>query len=189
MTISFKYKLLILIVIIIVIISLIAGIPRRIFSKLFIAEEYDNIHLEYENMYQNLSMKNFYEDNQINLIKKINELNIDNDILQDQIINILSNISVKNNIELGNIKFSETMSVFPDTPSTEESDSLQNSAVYMKVTADFDSDFDDMISFIDDIKISDTEISLIDISILLLDSDKVHVMLNLMFYALPLYGR
>lgn len=189
MTINSKYKLLIVIAVIGLITLFITGIPSNVFLKLTSSEEYNNIHTEYENMYQNLNMKSMYEENLIDLTKKINELNIDNEILQDQIISVLSNVSKKNNIELGNIKFSEGIPVFPDTYKTEEAvQSQENSAISMKVTVDFDSDFDDMISFIDDIKNSDTEISLVDISILLLDSQKVHVMLNLMFYALPLNG-
>ena len=189
MTINSKYKLLIVIAVIGLITLFITGIPNNVFLKLTSSEEYNNIHTEYENMYQNLNMKSMYEENLIDLTKKINELNIDNEILQDQIISVLSNVSKKNNIELGNIKFSEGIPVFPDTYKTEEAvQSQENSAISMKVTVDFDSDFDDMISFIDDIKNSDTEISLVDISILLLDSQKVHVMLNLMFYALPLNG-
>ena len=189
MIISFKYKLLIFIAVIGFITLFITGIPGSVFLKLTSSEEYNNIHTEYENMYQNLNMKSMYEENLIDLTEKINELNIDNEILQDQIISVLSNVSKKNNIELENIKFSEIIAVFSDASKTEEAvQSQENSAKSMKVTVDFDSDFDNMISFIDDIKNSDTEISLVDISILLLDSQKVHVMLNLMFYALPLNG-
>lgn len=46
-------------------------------------------------MYQNLNMKSSYEKKQINLTKKINRLNIDTKIFQDQIINVLSDISTK----------------------------------------------------------------------------------------------
>lgn len=190
MTINFNGKLLIFIVIILLISLFAAGVPGSFFSKLTAAEEYNSIHYEYENMYQNLNMKSSYEKNQINLTKKINKLNIDTEIFQDQIINVLSNISTKNSIALSNIKFSEIMPVFKDTSEgSEESVELQqdSTAVCMKVTVDFDSDFHDMISFIEDVKNSETEISVIDISILLIDSDKVHVMLSLMFYALPLY--
>ena len=190
MTINFNRKLLIFIVVIVFILLFAAGVPGSVFSKLTAAEEYNSIHSEYENMYQNLNMKSSYEKNQINLTKKINRLNIDTEIFQDQIINVLSNISTKNSIALSNIKFSEIMPVFKDTSEgSEESVELQQDsvAVCMKVTVDFDSDFHDMLSFIDDIKKAETEISVIDISILLIDSDKVHVMLSLMFYALPLY--
>ena len=190
MTINFNRKLLIFIVVILLISLFAAGVPGSVFSKLTTAGEYNSIHYEYENMYQNLNMKSSYEKNKINLIKKINRLNIDTEIFQDQIINVLSDISTKNSIALSNIKFSEIMPVFKDTSEgSEESVELQqdSTAVCMKVTVDFDSDFHDMISFIEDVKNSETEISVIDISILLIDSDKVHVMLSLMFYALPLY--
>lgn len=193
MTINFNNRLLIFIAAIGLISLIVTGIPGSILLKLTAADEYNNIHSEYESMYQNLSMRNMYEENKIHLLNKITELYIDTEILQDNIINVLSNISKKNNIELSNIKFSETMSVFTDNSNlSEESVELQqeNAAVCMQVTIDFDGNFNDMLSFIDEIKSSNTEISVTDISILTVDSQKVHVILNLMFYSLPInYGR
>lgn len=190
MTIDIKVRILICIVVIGLISLFASGIPGRIFLKLTVAEEYNNINLEYENMYQNLNMENIYEKNQIYLLNKINELNIDTEIFQDKIINVLSNISGKNGIELSNIKFSETMPVFTDNfnRSEEPVESQQNSsAICMKASVNFDGDYNDMLSFIDDIKSSESEISVIDISILTVYSQKVHVMLDLMFYSLPLH--
>lgn len=176
MTINYNRKLLAILFLVLIILLFITGIPRRLFKKLTASEEYDTIHLKYENMYQNLSMKNIYKERQINLNKKISKLNVETEIMQDKIIIELSNVSKRNKIELGNIKFSEIMPVF---------DEEENKAVCIKATVDFDGYFDDMISFIDDIKNSKTEISVTNISILMLETDKVHVMLNLTFYALP----
>lgn len=61
----------------------------------------------------------------------------------------------------------------------------ENTGLCMKVTVDFDSDFNDMLNFVDDIKKSKTIISIPDISILTIEN-MVHVSLNLMFYALPM---
>lgn len=194
MTINFNHKLLIFMAVIVIISLFVTGIPNKFLIRLTVGEEYNNIHSEYENMYQNLNMKSVYEKTKIELLTKLNELNIDSEILQDNIINVLSNISEKNDIELGNMKFSETMPVYTDnSKGQEESENLTtmasqqgSTAVCMKVTLDFDCDFNDMLLFIDDIKNNETEISVIDISILMIDVNKVHVMLNLMFYALPL---
>ena len=184
MIINFKQRLSIFIVVMGLISLFATGIAGNLFLKLTAADEYNKIHSEYENMYQNLNMKNVYKENQVYLLNRINELNIDTEILQDRIISILSNMSKKNNIELGNIKFSEIMPV-----SDENSKYWQDSPVCMKVNVDFDSDFYDMLTFVDDIKISEMEISVIDINILISDSQKMHTVLNLMFYALPLKGR
>ena len=193
MIINYTRKISIFIAVVGLIALFAAGIPNNLLLKLTAAEEYNNIHLEYENMSQNLNMKNIYEENQIYLLNKINELNIDTEILQDKIINGLSKLSRKNNIQLGNIKFSEPMPISEDNSkySKEEwFESLQeNSAICMKVNVDFDSDFDDMLIFIDDIKNSRTEISVIDINILMSDNQKTHTVLNLMFYALPINSR
>ena len=193
MIINYTRRILIFIAVVGLIALFAVGIPNNLLLKLTAAEEYNNIHSEYENMYQNLNMKSIYEENQIYLLNKINELNIDTEILQDKIINGLSKLSRKNNIQLGNIKFSEPMPISEDNSkySKEEwFESLQeNSAICMKVNVDFDSDFDDMLIFIDDIKNSSTEISVIDINILMSDNQKTHTVLNLMFYALPINGR
>ena len=193
MIINYTRKISIFIAVVGLIALFAAGIPNNLLLKFTAAEEYTNIHSEYENMYQNINMKSIYEENQIYLLNKINELNIDTEILQDKIINGLSKLSRKNNIQLGNIKFSEPMPISEDNSkySKEEwFESLQeNSAICMKVNVDFDSDFDDMLLFIDDIKNSSTEISVIDINILMSDNQKTHTVLNLMFYALPINGR
>lgn len=190
MTTNFNYKILIYISLIGIILLFITGIPESIFSKLSVSEEYNKTYSLYETMHQNLDMKSSFEETKEDLLMKIKELNIDTDILQDKIINILSSISMKNNIVLNNIKFSDVMPVFSDDFNSEETleakDSLVNSAICMKVTVDFDSDFSDMLSFVDDVKNCETEVSVLDISILLLDNDKVRVMMNLMFYALPM---
>ena len=193
MIINYTRRILIFIAVVGLIALFAVGIPNNLLLKLTAAEEYNNIHSEYENMYQNLNMKSIYEENQIYLLNKINELNIDTEILQDKIINGLSKLSRKNNIQLGNIKFSEPMPISEDNSkySKEEwFESLQeNSAICMKVNVDFDSDFDDMLIFIDNIKNSSTEISVIDINILMSDNQKTHTVLNLMFYALPINSR
>lgn len=170
-----------------------ATVTDNLLLKLTAAEEYNNIYMEYENMYQNLNMKSKYEENQIYLLSKINELNVDTAILQDKIIDVLSNMSKKNNIKFGNIKFSEIMpvSAYNSKYSEDEwGESLpDNFAICMKVYVDFESDFIDMLTFVDDIKNCRTEISVIDINILMYDSQKMHTVLNLMFYALPINGR
>jgi len=169
-----KFKPIVLIFIVAIIGFFVSGIPFRVFAKLSVGDEYKNIYAEYENMNQDINLKSLYEENQEYLIKKVNELNIDTEILQDGIINELNNISRKNNIELNSVKFSEVMPILSD-----------NSGLCMKVTVDFDSDFNDMLNFVDDVKKSKTIISIPDISILTI-KNTVHVSLNLMFYALPM---
>lgn len=145
------------------------------FTKFSVGGEYKNIYSQYENMNQDINMKSIYEEKQNILIKKVNELNIDTEILQDEIINELGNISRKNNIELNSVKFSEVMPIISD-----------NTGLYMKVTVDFDSDFNDMLNFVDDVKNSEMITSVTDISVLMIENNKVHILLNLMFYALPM---
>lgn len=151
-----------------------SGIPNILLSKISPAEKYKNINSEYKNMYENLNMRSIYEERQNDLLEKVNKLDIDVEIKQDHIINLLGRISEKNNIQIDSIKFSEKIPL-QDSPTE-----------CMKVTLDFNSTFDDMVSFIDDIKRGEWEISLFDISILLSEGDRVGVTLNLMFYALPM---
>ncbi len=190
---KFKFKPVILIVLIVFIITAFfaTGAPYRAFAKLSVKDEYKDVYSEYENMSRILDMKDVYEDDKSCLFEKINELNIDAEILQDEIINELDRISSKNNIELSCVKFSEVMPVFAHNSTLSEESALlqnENTAVCMKVTVDFDSDFNDMLLFVDDIKNCETLISVTDIKVLTSEG-KVHVSVNLMFYALPMNNK
>jgi hypothetical protein len=184
-------KKLVFIFLIGLILIILSKAPDIVLSRLSLSEEYNKIYFLYDSMHENFKMKSSFEVTKDNLMLKINELNIDTDIMQDKIINTLCNISQKNNIELSNIKFSDVMPVSFDSDETLETQDVENNnAICMKVTVEFNGYFNDMLSFVEDIKNSETEISVLDISILLIDSYKVHAVINLMFYALPLnYGR
>lgn len=118
-----------------------------------------------------------------------NESDIDNEIRQDNIINVLSNISSEYSIELNSIKFSEIMPVFKDKKSGEYVESQQISpATCIKATVDFDSSLEKILNFVDSIKEHDGKISVVDISILSIDGQRMHTVLNLMFYAFPAYS-
>ncbi len=169
-----KFKPLIFLILIAAVGLFASGIFSKISAALSVGDEYRNIYHEYENMNQDIRMKSMYEENQDCLIRKANELNIDTEILHDEIINELSIVSKKNNIELSIIKFSEAMPCLTD-----------NRGICMKVTVEFDSGFDDMLEFVDDVKDSKKMVSLTDISVLTLESG-VQARVNLMFYALPM---
>lgn len=191
MAVNCNCKKLVFIFLIGLILIILSKAPDIVLSRLSLAEEYNKIYFLYDSMHENFKMKSSFEVTKDNLMLKINELNIDTDIMQDKIINTLCNISQKNNIELSNIKFSDVMPVSFDSDETLETQDVENNnAICMKVTVEFNGYFNDMLSFVEDIKNSETEISVLDISILLIDSYKVHAVINLMFYALPLnYGR
>lgn len=189
MQINSNRKLLILALVVGLIALFSSGFPFKVFTKLSVAEEYKSIESEYENMRLNLTKKIIYEKNQEELMKKINELNIDTVILQDKIISDLGSLSRKNNIDLSNIKFSEIMPLSKISKSEEELEFNKGQdirATCMKVTVDFDSNFDDALSFVDSIKDCGTEISITDISMVQMEDGRMHVVLNLMFYALPI---
>lgn len=169
-----KFKPLIFLILIATIGLFASGIFSKISAAFSAGDEYRNIYYEYENMNQDIKMKSMYEENQGCLLKKANELNINTEILHDEIINELSIISRENDIELSIIKFSEVMPCLTD-----------NRGTCMKVTVEFDSGFDDMLEFVDDVKDSESMISITDISVLTLESG-VHVRVNLMFYGLPM---
>jgi len=169
-----KFKPIVLIFIVAIIGFFVSGIPFRIFAKLSVGDEYKNIYAEYENMNQDINLKSLYEENQDYLIKKVNELNIDREILQEEIISELIGISRKNNIELSSIKFSEAMPILSD-----------DTGISMKVTVDFDSEFNKVLKFVDDVKNSCMLVSVEDISVLTIESG-VHAAVNILFYALPM---
>ena len=171
---SIKLRPLVFIIIITIIAFFTSGIPFVVYAKLSVGDEYRNMYSEYENMNQDINMRSLYEENQNYLIKKVNELNIDREILQERIINELISISRKHNIELSSIKFSEAMPILFD-----------NTGACMKATVDLDSDLNKVLKFVDDVKDSGSMVSVSEISVLTIESG-VHATVNILYYALPL---
>lgn len=148
--------------------------PFNLSPRLSVGHAYGNIYYEYENMNMDIKMKDKHEEYKNNLLRKVNELNIDTEILHDEIINALNEISKKNNIELSTIKFSEIKTCLSD-----------EAGICMKVTVEFDSELNNMLTFTDDVKNSELMISIEDVSALTIEKG-VHASVNLIVYALPL---
>ncbi|NLK89940.1 MAG: hypothetical protein GX276_07375 [Clostridiaceae bacterium] len=171
---SFKHKPLIYIVFIGIIVFMITLDPFNLSSTLSVGHAYGNIYYEYENMNMDIKMKDKHEEYKNNLLKKVNEFNIDTEIFHDEIINELNAISKRNRIELSSIKFSEIMPCLSD-----------KAGICMKVTTEFDSELNDMLNFTDDVKNSELMISVENVSALTIEKG-IHASIDLMVYALPL---
>ena len=171
---SLKNKPLIYVIVIAILVLLISLNPFNLPSNLSVGHAYGNIYHEYEKMNTDIKMKDMYEENKNNLLNKVNKLNINTEILHDEIITVLNTISRKNNIELNTIKFSELMPCLSD-----------KAGICMKVTAEFDSELNEMLSFVEDVKNSRLMISVEDISALTIENG-IHASVNLIVYALPM---
>lgn len=170
-----KYTLIIFIVVLFMVLF-ITGVPESLIYKVSAAEKYNDIHEEYEDMYQNINMKNAYEGKQSHLNKKVNEINLDKEILQENIINTLWNIAKNNDILLESIVFGEIVPAFKEG---------ENNSKCMNVKVNFSCDYNNMLSFIDAVKNFRTDISFFSISILTVSDNLVNVTAELIFYALP----
>lgn len=182
-----KNKRFIVFIILILLLSLYGGgIFQDIYSGFSARDEYNNLYTDYVNMSENLANKTTYEARKAALLQEIQDSDINKKVTQDEIINILGKLSIKNNIEMGNIKFEESIGSFTETDREENPLEEIQAPESMKVTLDFSSSFDNMISYIDDIKKYSDKTALTDISILFLDAEEVKVTVNLIIYTLSL---
>lgn len=153
---------------------IVSVLPFRVLSKLSLREEYDNINRKYDYMVENLKKKPLYENDQEDLLSKVSKLNIDREISQAEIIRVLDKNS-NGNIQVKTISFSEIEDLFQD-----------KGPVYMRVRLDFHSEFESMLTYIDNIKSCERKISISDISIFQMEGEGVNVVMNLIFYGLDI---
>ena len=158
--------------------------------------EYEQISASYETMSQNLKQQKTYEKTELELINKINELNILQNIQQEEIIIILNDILKTCKINPGKISFSEIYTVNINELNSEESES-ENAvtetetevveAQAMTVNLEFSSTYDNLVSFIDEVQDSDKDISISNIRIINQEEgEEVQCQITLNFFALPL---
>ncbi|MGB4438579.1 MAG: hypothetical protein WBJ13_04990 [Sedimentibacter sp.] len=160
-----------------------------------IKDEHMKISVDYENISQNFEMENTYEKRKIELLNEIDNLNMETKILQEKIIYILYEYCLKNDIEINNITFSEIMpaSLTNDIPDenydTYEQVDYETAAVFICVSLEFTSSYEDMLNLVDDIKNDHMDIAVTNMRTVSLDGDVVYGVIDLNFYAIPIVKR
>ncbi|GEM_PF-858920 len=148
-------------------------------------EKHIEISHAYDNMLQNFKTYDSLEKRKSSLLDEINRINMETGILQEEIISNLYGHCSENNIIITKINFSETVPVYFDNEENSNEDNKDKTAVTVRVTIEFKSNFDDMLELIDDIKNDDRDIAVTNMRLLSLDDNDVIGIMDLNFYAIP----
>jgi len=160
-----------------------------------IKAEHMKISVDYENISRNLKMASTYEKRKLELLNEIDNLNMESKILQEKIISIIYEYCLKNNIEINNITFSEIMpasltnEITEENNDTYEQSEYETAAVFMCVSLELTSSYEDMLNLVDDIKNDHMDIAVTKMRTVSLEGDVVYGVIELNFYAIPMLKR
>lgn len=136
----------------------------------------------YNSMMDNFRIEDSIRSERMDYINRINEVNFRTRLNQEEIISILYNCALKNNIYILDIKFAETEEV------AENIDIVQSGEASvcetMCAAAEFKSDFEGLLGFIDDIK-GYGDISVTNLNVSVWEEDIMHAFVQMKFYAVP----
>ena len=150
--------------------------------------ELDNLKGEYAAMSENFAIgKSIITENE-EYIKKIDELDFNSELSYEYIIAILNNCTAKNNIIISNIKFSESEDGFisEDIDVVESDSETENNLQILNVVVEFKLKFDELLSFIDDVKGYGNDICVTGIHVISWDEDRVFAVIDMKFYAVTM---
>ena len=176
-----KIKILNLIIIIIFAILIFNfTIDKDWFEKINpVLTEYNRVKVVYDNMSQNIKKKNYIENKNIELKNEINKLNVKT-VRQEDIIKSLYLYSVKNNIEIEKIDFSEASPVASDNYNTEMTSENQ----IIQISINFKGSLNNALGLIDDIKNDKTDTAITHVHLLYWSEDVFFVVIDLNFYVI-----
>jgi len=190
-------KVLCVVVIIgLVIFALYLVLPDEWYLKLNpIKDEHMKISVDYENISRNFKMENTYEKRKVELLNEIDNLNMETKLLQEKIISILYEYCLKDNIEINNITFSEIMPASLTNDSSDENNDTykqseyETASVFMCVSLELNSSYEEMLNLVDDIKNDHMDIAVTNMRTVSLNGDVVYGVIDLNFYAIPMMKR
>ena len=147
-------------IIFVVITCLIIFIIRQ-FSPLLISavnaikDEYDQMSVNYKNMNQSINMSKYYKDRERELLNEKYNLNMLTYIKQEEILKILHGHLSSCNIRVTKFNFSEGLPVLLNDPTdetvAETDENIYPSILKISVNIEFNSSYEDMIRFIDEL--------------------------------------
>ena len=117
-------------------------------------------------------------------LAKINELNFNNELSQEKIITILRDCTGKNNIQISNIKFSEGSNSYSGAAAEiTETGSTEDRCEFLSVSVEFKLEFEDLLSFVDDMREYGKDISITGIRVVSWEEDMLYSVVDMKFYA------
>lgn len=173
-------------------------VPIILINKGSVRENYNKTKEIYDNMSQNIKMKNLYEERKNKFLVEINSLSILSDIKQEDILKTLYQSLSSCGIEIVSISFSNVFATSIDNSSNElvseskmdntEYENNQLPMVSMFINIEFKSSYDKILALIDKLQENNYDIAITNIHIIKSrsDSSNNHCVMDLNFYAIPL---
>jgi hypothetical protein len=163
----------------ILVLLLVAKIPSRVYLIINNSvERFKETEYCYVTMIENFTMKTYYEERKNELVKQVNSLNYNYNLLQEEIISTINLHCLRNNIAIDNFAFMDNDDVGENLG--EDDSPLRVNRVSME----FKCSFDDLLRFIDDIKNDVVKVSVVRMRIINWKEDLVNVNIELNFYSL-----
>jgi len=162
--------------------------PKTLSAFTAIKEEYNLTSISYEKMNKNFELKKYYEDMEQRLLCEKYNFNVLQYLRQEEILKILQIYLYSNNINLTKINFSEALPVSINNSIDDSIIASQENDYYrilnMSVNIEFNSNYDNMLSFIDGLQNNTTDMSIVNISTTLSEENMVFVTMDINFYAI-----
>lgn len=147
-----------------------------------ITEEYSSTIDIYENMSNNIKMKDAILSKNKELKNEISNLNFDADVLQEDIMSLLYIHSKKNNLEINKIIFSEASSVIDEN---NDVSIIDTNITFIQANVNFKCSFANMLKFIEDIKGGNKYVSITNLYLLSWNEEVLDGTIDLCFYSIP----
>ena len=162
--------------------------PEILSAFTVIKDEHDLMYVNYENMYRSINMNKYYKDRERELLNEKYNLNMLTSIKQEEIIKILHGHLSSCNIRVTKFNFSEGLPVQLNNPIDETvveiDENIYPSIVKICVNIEFNSSYEDMLMFIDELQNNSINMSITNMRTTLSESDIVFVSMDINFYAI-----
>lgn len=172
-------------------------VPSFLSKSITVKEKYDEMYATYDDMFQNIKMKDIYEERRKKLQTEISDMNIPSDIRQEKIIEVLYKNLSSCGIKIVNINFSDVIPVDMSTsPEAILESGYNDEKVYdgenegasilsMLVDIEFSSNYESVLNLIDKLQECDGNMAITNIHIIKQDYNNVYVNMDVRFYAVP----
>lgn len=133
-------------------------------------------------MSENFKMENYIESERTEYLERLDELNFNTELSQEQIIAVIYNCAAENNIQISSIKFyGADDSIYEDIEIVESNGKCNYEIMHASV--EFKLKFDALLNFMDDIKNYGNDISITNIRIIAREDALVNAVVDMKFYA------
>lgn len=173
---SSTIKVMILIIVALIIIIIVTELMLFKSNTNYIQEEYSIVRLKYENILENLKLKNYYERREKELISDIKCLKVLSSINQEDVINILNEHLSLCDIKVENINFNEVI---------DNNEEINEELVtIINVKMEFKSTYNNFLLLLDSLQNNEIDFAIISASIFFSENEVVDGIIEMNFYGI-----